>query len=74
MPSGGSVVRCLYSWKRRFEATEFMVVVVCLVSRKGRFRIMIGWILRFAFGLVSRPSVMLCGNYIVQLLNRGNRG
>jgi hypothetical protein len=25
MPSGGSVVRCLYSWKRRFEATEFMV-------------------------------------------------
>ena len=25
MPSGGSLVRCLYSEKRRFEATEAMV-------------------------------------------------
>ena len=31
MPSGGSCVRCLYSWKRRFDATD--VMFACLDRR-----------------------------------------
>jgi hypothetical protein len=60
MPSGGSVVRCLYSWKRRFEATEFMAVVVCWVSGEMLFRMIIGCASLFAFGFVSRLRVVLC--------------
>jgi hypothetical protein len=33
MPSGGSWVRCLYSWNRRLEATD--VVILCVGCAKG---------------------------------------
>jgi hypothetical protein len=53
MPSGGSVVRCLYSWNSRLEATEFMLVVVA-GCEKMNLQISVVW-----FRFPSRLLVLL---------------